>query len=72
LKNIPFGEERMVQFRAEIFNIANRPNFAVPTNTEGPNGTGGNGDEVFAPNAGQIFGTVNPSRQIQFGLKILF
>jgi hypothetical protein len=72
LKNIPFGEERMVQFRAEIFNIANRPNFAVPTNTEGPNGTGGNGDEVFAPNAGQIFSTVNPSRQIQFGLKIFF
>jgi hypothetical protein len=72
LKNIPFGEDRMVQFRAEIFNIANRPNFAVPTNTEGPNGTGGNGDEVFAPNAGQIFSTVNPSRQIQFGLKIFF
>jgi len=72
LKNIPFGEDRMVQFRAEIFNIANRTNFAVPTNTEGPNGTGGNGDEVFAPNAGQIFSTVNPSRQIQFGLKIFF
>jgi hypothetical protein len=91
LKNIPFGEDRMVQFRAEIFNIANRPNFAVPTNTEGPNGTGGNGDETFlgvcppsrplcgfpgqgipAPNAGQIFSTVNPSRQIQFGLKIFF
>jgi hypothetical protein len=72
LKNIPFSDTRRVQFRAEIFNIANRPNFAVPTNTEGPNGSGGNGDVVFAKNAGQIFSTVNPSRQIQFGLKIFF
>ena len=82
LKDIPFGEGRLVQFRAEIFNIANRPNFSVPTNTQGPNGTGGNGDAVFlglgpmgpipAGNAGAIFSTVNPSRQIQFGLKILF
>jgi len=83
LKNIPFGEYRLLQFRAEIFNIANRPNFAVPTNTEGPNGTGGNGDALYlgrgaagqgipSPNAGQIFSTVNPSRQIQFGLKFYF
>jgi len=82
LKNFPFGEGRLAQFRAEMFNIANRPNFAVPTNTQGPNGTGGNGDQIYlglgatgpipAGNAGTIFSTVNPSRQVQFGLKIQF
>jgi hypothetical protein len=82
LKQFPLGESRLVQFRAEIFNIANHPNFAVPTNTEGPNGTGGNGDAVFissgpgqiqpASNAGRIFSTVSSSRQIQLGLKVLF
>jgi hypothetical protein len=83
LKEFSFGETRELQFRAEIFNLANHPNFAVPTNTEGPNGVGGNGDQIFlgrnavgqgvmAPNAGQIFSTVSPSRQIQFGLKFLF
>jgi hypothetical protein len=83
LKDLPFGDYRSVEFRAEIFNIANRPNFAVPTNTEGPNGTGGNGDDIYlgralsgqgipAANAGQIFSTVSSSRQIQFGFKISF
>jgi len=82
LKNLAFGESRLAQFRAEVFNIANRPNFAVPTNTQGPNGTGGNGDQIYlglgptgpipAGNAGAIFSTVNSSRQVQFGLKIQF
>jgi hypothetical protein len=83
LKNFPWGESRSVEFRAEFFNIANHPNFAVPANTQGPNGTGGNGDAVFlgrdatgagirSGNTGAIFSTVNSSRQIQLGLKLIF
>jgi hypothetical protein len=77
LKNTRIGERVNVQFRTEFFNIANHPNFGPPTNTPNPNGQGGNGDALFAagarlPTAGQIFRTVNTSRQIQFGLKILF
>jgi hypothetical protein len=77
------GEGKSIEFRAEFFNLANHANFAVPTNTTGPNGNGGNGDAVilardtagaplFAQNGGQIFSTVGSSRQIQFGLKFVF
>jgi hypothetical protein len=66
------GERASAEFRAEFFNLPNHPNFAVPANTTGPNGSGGNGDAVPFPNAGQIFSTVSSSRQIQFGLKFTF
>ncbi len=63
------GEGGKLEFRAEIFNILNRANFAEPNRT------------VFAAvndvenplgNVGQITSTSGASRQIQFGLKILF
>jgi TonB-dependent receptor-like protein len=77
LKITRVSERFTVQFRSEFFNIANHPNFGPPVNTQNPNGQGGNGDAIFsgaAPlaSAGRIFRTVNTSRQIQFGLKILF
>jgi len=77
LKDTRINERVKVQFRAELFNITNHPNFGPPTNTPNPNGQGGNGDAVFAggaplPTAGRIFRTVNTSRQIQFGLKFVF
>ncbi|MFZ0634393.1 MAG: carboxypeptidase regulatory-like domain-containing protein [Candidatus Acidiferrales bacterium] len=78
IKNTKLTEKTALEFRAEFFNIANHPNFAVPTNTVGPNGSGGNGDAIFlgptalAGNAGQIFSTVGSSRQIQFGLRLSF
>ncbi len=82
-KITPFGERKSFEFRAEFFNLGNHPNFAVPTNTTGPAGNGGNGDAVifgressgqplFARNGGQTFSTVSSSRQIQFGVKIAF
>jgi hypothetical protein len=82
-KITPIGEGKSLEFRAEFFNLANHPNFAVPTNTTGPNGNGGNGDAVilgrdpsgnplFAQNGGQVFSTVGSSRQIQFGLRFQF
>jgi hypothetical protein len=78
IKNTKITERTALEFRAEFFNIFNHPNFAVPTNTTGPNGAGGNGDAIFlgpttlAGNAGQIFSTVSSSRQIQFGLRLSF
>ena len=57
-KNTAITEGRMVQFRAEFFNIANHPNFENPLRTLGP---------TF----GQIQ-SAGPSRQIQFGLRFIF
>ena len=64
------SEQFAVQFRAEFFNLLNHPNFGAPATglfVQGVNG-GGNPN----PTAGRITATVNPARQIQFGLKILF
>jgi hypothetical protein len=55
LKNLDFSvfkvtrvhERVSLEFRAEFFNIFNHANFNVPDNTQGPNGTGGNGDAIF-------------------------
>ena len=63
------NERWKVDFRAEFFNLLNRADFDLPA-------TGG--ASLFAPNgsllgaAGRIRATVIPSRQIQFGLKLIF
>jgi hypothetical protein len=87
LKNLDFmltkestvSERTHLQFRAEFFNLLNHPNFAPPINTSGFNGRGGNGEMIFSDSAGipvatagKIFSTVNTSRQIQLGLKLIF
>ncbi|MGI8989964.1 MAG: carboxypeptidase regulatory-like domain-containing protein [Bryobacteraceae bacterium] len=60
-KNIPLPREGMrLQFRSEFFNAFNNVNFG------NPNGTVGD------PNFGQVRGTQNRSRQIQFGLKLVY
>jgi hypothetical protein len=61
MKSNRIKERVDVQFRAEAFNLLNRANFALPT--------------VFdaeSPNAGRITRTATPSRQLQFGLKLIF
>jgi hypothetical protein len=66
-----FSEKFNIQFRAEIFNILNHPNFAPPvspTNTDIFDGTG-------TPNqttAGLLTRTTTTAREIQFAVKVIF
>jgi hypothetical protein len=64
-KNFKIRERMTLQARAEFFNLLNRANFASP-NTTVFSGT------AISPSAGLITATSTTSRQIQFGLKLLF
>lgn len=65
LKTTSINERFSLQFRAEGFNILNRPNFfAPPLNVF--TGT------AVSPSAGFIASTTTTSRQLQFGLKLVF
>jgi len=64
------SEQFAAQFRAEIFNIFNHPNFGLPDNTvllQAPNG-----GATVSPTAGRITSTNTSSRQIQLALKFTF
>jgi len=67
-KNIRVTEQFRAQFRAEFFNILNRANFAPPV--QNASLFGANGSPVST--AGVITTTLTTSRQIQFGLKLLW
>lgn len=77
LKDTSIREGLRVQFRAEFFNVLNHANFATPNAivyTNGPTATtsGLATTPTLSPTAGVITATSTTSRQIQFGLKILF
>jgi hypothetical protein len=61
------SEKLRVQFRAEFFNLLNRPNFGFQV----VNLFNGQGQAVPA-NAGVKPPTVTTSRQIQFGMKLIW
>jgi hypothetical protein len=86
MKNFPIGEKLKVQFRADVFNILNHPNFANPdggicTSVTAPTMTspatctpnanfGRVGQTIASEDGTQIGGGTN--RQIQLSLKFLF
>ena len=65
------SENFNVQFRMEIFNILNHPNFAPPQVGDG-NSDIFDGTGSPNPIAGQLVRTTIPERQIQFALKFIF
>ena len=67
LKATSLGERFKLQFRAEFFNLFNHTNFSTP-NTIVFSST----SATPSPTAGVITATSSTSRQIQFGLKLLF
>jgi hypothetical protein len=70
-KHFWITERKELQFRAEFFNILNHPNFEAPNSSA---------RRIFAdklnpspsPNSGQLPRTTTTSRQIQFGLKLIW
>ena len=67
-KNIKMAEALRLQFRAELFNILNHTNLAPPV--QNLSLFGANGSPVST--AGLITSTLTSSRQIQFGLKLIW
>ncbi len=66
-KKILFTERLNLQFRSEFFNIFNHTNFNTPNPVVYTAATGGP-----SPTAGVITSTATTSRQVQFGLKLLW
>jgi hypothetical protein len=60
IKDTRITESKMLQFRAEFFNILNEATFSNPDNLLG------------SPGFGEITGTATSERQIQFGLRFIF
>jgi hypothetical protein len=67
-KTMQISEALRLQFRAELFNILNHANFAPPV--QNTSLFGANGSPVAT--AGLITSTLTTSRQIQFGLKLIW
>jgi hypothetical protein len=71
MKTTSLSEGKTVQFRAEVFNIANHANFALPNGAAFSQGAvAGTGN--INPTYGRITSTRTTSRQVQLGVKLLF
>jgi len=66
-KITPVSERTRIEFRAECFNVLNHANFATPNAVVFTSAAA-----TPSPTAGAITATSTSSRQIQFGLKLLW
>jgi Carboxypeptidase regulatory-like domain len=66
-KTTPLTERSNLEFRAEFFNILNHTNFGTPNEV-----VYSSAGTTPSPTAGVITSTSSTSRQIQFGVKVLF
>ncbi|MDQ2777088.1 MAG: hypothetical protein M3Y57_19535 [Acidobacteriota bacterium] len=67
LKELPLSEKLKLQFRSEFFNILNHTNFSTPNPVVFTSA-----GSAPSSTAGVISATSTTSRQIQFGLKLLW
>jgi hypothetical protein len=68
-KRIPLSERLHLEFRTEVFNLLNTPQFDQPGG--GTFETAGR-PQISLPGATAISRTIHDSRQIQFGAKLIF
>jgi hypothetical protein len=73
-KRTAVTESLRTEFRIEAFNLFNRPNFALPdvVNQVIYTGVDATDAPILNPSFGQLTRTSIPSRQIQFGLKLIW
>ncbi len=74
-KSTTIHERLRAQFRAEFFNVLNHANFTTPNAvvySSGPTPKTPTVEAAPSPTAGVISATATTSRQIQFGMKLLF
>jgi len=71
VKDTSIGEGKILELRAEAFNLFNHPNFGLPNQTL-YTAVSASGAGVANPTAGQITNTVGTSRELQFALKFKF
>ncbi len=65
---VPISESGNLEFHADFFNLFNRANFGTPSSLQVLNPANGQ----YIAGAGRISNTVTNSRQMQFGLKLIF
>lgn len=78
-KDFAITERKKITVGVEAYNVFNRPNFSVPSNTQSALSLGGNGDAVFkdaagdlAPNVARILNTAGAPRQIELNARFAF